>query len=1706
MGIVVNPIVAKTSPNLYAAAKSANLPQDQVSQLEQFSWTVDKNKKLNQQPLDAARKEYSTLDPDVQEKLKYLFPKAEYMVEAPDFGDYAIGALKTGFKIAASPLIGIFKAAGAYNRIINTPYLVARQATQGEGLFSMQTWTDAWDGRRIYDHGALTEAINYFGNEKVEVAKGLLAGKTPGEIISSSSGVVNQKLLDALEQSLNNPEEFRQVLDGVKYSQVSLGRDLSRAFITKDPKTSTASGDYIDGKTKNISGFIDFFYQIAVDPLTWFTGGLSSAARAGTRARQTMEAFPNATGVRQVFGDEANGVRKLWDEQLGPKVDALKNTKVPEERKAIIDDIKFNHPAYNNDVAIKMLESNDLTDSRKALEYFSAAENLPKFMAGRIDGVQYFRNGIATANTHRNLVERFGKLIENKIINPSTPDAVEKTEKLWASLLRTSPEGGLIGREATDLQKFHEGLTRKEKIRVGISKQLTRSPHGAVIKLGSDAIETANAFRITARQVMPKDMAEFMTQKFIVADQNDQIAIMKAIDYSIIERYGITGVPGGKALAEEIINTKYGLANALDETAELPVREDIAQILSKDTIVYRDGKAFKKAGSIIQPFQETNAIAALDYYMLSEYAYQAKKKKNYILSIKGATSSHFATELVNGWSLFTLFPRLGIRSAIDESMMYILTAPAKNIMDVFKRKGTVAGDIASTYSGSKSGEVLRKGIARKLGLRNPSEALDTQARYNALEKYAVSLGLDVAQMTSSERKWAQALAATDIYNQRLFGKLTDEETEHLVQALALNSQYLGAATRSITSASNITGKQAPEVAEEFLDMNEFDNLMKYLKDEFKVEKAFKGKEVEVKDLIRDNSLNGMGVQVVHFENFIKRFYGNVKAIYPSIGKNEKEYFNPAKVFFENKGLRDTSDFNKARNSLLSKIGVERNVEGVYDDVTQQAIDEVSGKFLYTVRDKVALKQFLSNRSYTTVLESQGMDDIDKARTIVESILIDMHNYFHGDSNKYNQALIDAINTKYNLITENGTNFIPGAWQKAAKLITFDEFSDLTKGFQPSTKMYTSLDINNLDNFENAYKAFGNKAMEVMDRQVTGIIRQPATMVTYLKLRKFYTQAEKEYTDKLFKAAKNRAEFKEVTFNPIDARKEAEHQAQKYFSEISISQAADEVLKFVDNPTIRSNFAISARNVGRYYRATEDFWRRILRMKDVAPTVLYRMRLAHVGLDAAGGIYEDAQGDPYVMMPMDDVIFKTVDSVVRALTPGESGFKQPMFNDFTLKLKLANPSFTPDAGLPTLSGPIGALSIIAMKNVLGMTGTPGKRLGEELDNYALGPIGDNVTVMRAIVPSSIQKLWNILPQSEKNRQEATAAMQAIAYNASQGYALDPNATAAEKAKYLKNIRLSAHNILIMRNILGLISPISPSMQESIGVPEYLKEVGITGLRPEFFDILNAITEKYKGDIQDPYELAVATFIGQNRGKLIYNVSRDVKQTNVVINKTKALKDWAISNQDLIKTYGETAFIFAPNTGDFDVSTYAWLEAAGLIENKDLETYYNDVLVAEDKQSYYDIAKTEKEFLNTSGDLDARKAIIDFSTRQRNSLKAANPLLEAALTAGGNEVGSELLMLSNLEQIVIDGKIPLDAGSKQRLAMVTSRLRQFVTLSNDQSMRELSNISEIKRKMKEDIQALINDLQASDPVLKEANRAIFKSILAYYSRDTYTVKGR
>ncbi len=1719
MAYRLNPIVAKASPNLYAAAKAANIPMDQGGQLEQFSWTVEKNKKLNTLRIDDARKEFNNLDPSAQEKLKFLFPESDYQLAEPGASNYLTGAIKTGFNVLKSPLVLLFKTAGVFNRVINTPYLLARQASQGEGLFTKESFSDAWDGRRVYDQTSLNEAADYFGVEKVEIAKGLIAGKKPGEIIASAGGQINEKLLDALEEAYNNPESFQQVMDGVKNAQVSPGRDVARAT-----------------GVQGVSGPIDFIYQIAADPLTWMTGGATAVLKAaafglknqtGTQMRKTIEQF-GVAGVKDIFQDNKDVV-KLWDDQLGPAVKRLNDETDTIAKIGIRNDIKRRFPGYNNDEAIDFLERNNVVNASRAQTVFSNVENLSMFMAGRVSGAQFFRNGIATARNQRRLTVGAQKALSN-FLNPSsgtTKEIAQSVEEISKSLVKagSTREADLIGSEIIDFTRFS-----RKNLKERVSLLLARTPQNQEIKLNvtdrSQSIKSADVFRNTARQVLPKDLSEALTVKFINSDANDQVAMLRSLDVAIMQRLGIEGTEKGALYIKNTLDAKYGTSVGVAVTEKLNVPIGFEDIVSKSGIKLEDNVTKFDSMGIIHPSQERGAISTLDYQELAQYAYEANKGKLISGLFQGATSSALSTGIVNFWSIFTLFPRLGIRSAIDEGFIYYLTAPAKDLLQYIDRKGHRMGRIAAAYSGSKSGEQLRVKIARKLRRPTPADMYDKDARLKIIADYAARNEKLPEELSSLERKFAQAEYITQALNrgidevtgkpkkgplsraEKLKGKLNDEEVQLLIQALTLNSQYLTAGTRSIAAGASLVGRQSAEVAEQLVDMSNLDVAIGLFPD---LVQGKTGRRIDTEKLDSLQALAGRGVSLVHFENFVQRFYGNTRN---NKGIAEDFYFNPVGSFVLSNGLRTARDYSGAKISLLEQVGLSKNTD-LLTRFDEDIIPTLGVKITHSVKDAEALKSFLGMTAHTSALRLQGLDDMEIAEVLIDRILLDMRQTFHGSADNFNEALFNRFKSGYDDLArqeiESGKT-IGSKAQTAAQGITFEEFEELTKGFQPKGKLFTTLEGPGISDMENAYQKLGNNMMELMDNQVTGILRQPIVMIKYLDVRKKYAEAEKQMARKLY--LDKLAEYKDkgkVIGEKVQGEilEDTRQHAQKLITEISVQEAADEILKFVDNPNVRTNFAVAVRNTGRYYRATEDFWRRVYRLKDVAPRVLYRMRLMHLGLEAAGGVYKDNNGEPYIMMPTDNVIFGVVDKAVRALGPGEESFKQPKFNEFTFRLTLANPSFSPDAGMPTLSGPIGALSVLTMKALLGKVPAT-KELSEELDNYALGDIGDGMTVMRALVPSSLQKLYSFVPKDEKDRQESTAAMQAIAYNQAfntdeqMAKYLGPNATAEDKYNYLKQIRISAHNVVVMRSIIGLFSPIAPSMQESINVPDYLKEVGITGLRPEFYDLVNAVTQKYKGDIQDPYELAVATFVGKNPGKLIYTVARNEKQTNVVIQKTKAVKSWAIQNETNVKKYGEAAWILAPHTGEFDAPTYAYLEAAGLLEDKSLERYYLDVLVAKDKQAYYDIGKEEKEFLKSTPSISARQAKIADSTRRRALLKASNPLLEATLVAGGNEVATELNMLSNLEEMIKDSSISMPVGTRQRLAMATSRIRQFVSLSNDASIREADNFADIKRSFRDELENLIASLSSGDAILTEASRAIFKSILGYYSRDTYTAK--
>jgi hypothetical protein len=290
-------------------------------------------------------------------------------------------------------------------------------------------------------------------------------------------------------------------------------------------------------------------------------------------------------------------------------------------------------------------------------------------------------------------------------------------------------------------------------------------------------------------------------------------------------------------------------------------------------------------------------------------------------------------------------------------------------------------------------------------------------------------------------------------------------------------------------------------------------------------------------------------------------------------------------------------------------------------------------------------------------------------------------------------------------------------------------------------------------------------------------------------------------------------------------------------------------------------------------------------------------------------------------------------------------------------------------------------------------------------------------------------------------------------------------------------------------------------ETKGVPDYIKDTGITSLRSEFFDILNGVSAANKGEVQDPYEEALATFTGKYPGKLIYTVSRDDKQTRVLIKNTDQLKSWGIQNENMIKQYGEAAYIFAPQVGDFNASTYNYIQSAGLVKSKSLEKYYDDLLVAEDKQRYYDIARLEKKQLSSMSDPVARANTIAAATAARNALKAANPLLTPALIGQGNNIGSEQVMMENVEQIISSPNTNVDPDTRKRMYLAIKMMREFIAFATNPQLQSVSNATDIKRERKLQIEADLRELMLGNAYLTEANRAIFKSILNFYSRDSY-----
>jgi hypothetical protein len=146
--------------------------------------------------------------------------------------------------------------------------------------------------------------------------------------------------------------------------------------------------------------------------------------------------------------------------------------------------------------------------------------------------------------------------------------------------------------------------------------------------------------------------------------------------------------------------------------------------------------------------------------------------------------------------------------------------------------------------------------------------------------------------------------------------------------------------------------------------------------------------------------------------------------------------------------------------------------------------------------------------------------------------------------------------------------------------------------------------------------------------------------------------------------------------------------KRELAQIVEERAIAQVVAYVDNPLIRSQISFSLRNFSRFYRAQEDFYRRVYRVVKYNPEAIQRAALTFDGVAHSGWVQEDDQGQLYFVYPGVEPMYKAVQGVLAALGVPQD-FKVPFPVQFGGAVKMLTPSLNPDSILPSFAGPAAA---------------------------------------------------------------------------------------------------------------------------------------------------------------------------------------------------------------------------------------------------------------------------------------------------------------------------------------------------------------------------------------------------------------------------------
>lgn len=729
--------------------------------------------------------------------------------------------------------------------------------------------------------------------------------------------------------------------------------------------------------------------------------------------------------------------------------------------------------------------------------------------------------------------------------------------------------------------------------------------------------------------------------------------------------------------------------------------------------------------------------------------------------------------------------------------------------------------------------------------------------------------------------------------------------------------------------------------------------------------------------------------------------------------------------------------------------IDRN--GIIGKIAAEHIDDPA-----LAVDKIV--EFLSTKEGDALFRRYERAQVQDVRQFAIDRYMHVRNVLVGDDGELIPELVDLVRKK----RDDGTSLI------SAADIRPEDLSDLVDKL-PTRIMGYKAKSTSKKNLANWLEMFFDEGFRVADRQVATLSREPATYAYNLFYRKRFADAEKRHVQKL------------LADNPQMSPTVAELIAARKYSFISNEMALNRVGGFIDNPNVRSNFAYSMRNLARYYRATEDFWRRVRRA--TSPESIVRLRMASEGLDNAGFIHEDDQGEKYFVMPVDEIMYQVYSPIVEVLT-GEKP-KQMMPVKFTGKIKMLTPSLDPESALPTFSSPFMSVAVSLLAPILP------EEYADDATRTLLGSKAEGQTLADALAPSILRRTWQVVSSSTggMNEQIHSAAMKSIAFYAANGMAPGSDAKPAEREQFIRDVKATARNIVAVRNLLGIFSPVSPGMADIQGIPSDILDQGFTSFKAEFNELVGA---EFAAGNADAFNSALSKWTKLYPGRLVYTVSETQMNTVGAVKKTKQAQAWVQENRPLVDKYRQASVFLMPQNAGFDWDAYAFMKREGYLESKTLEKFMEDVANVADENAYFDIAdKYDTMMANSVSSGNVSNIRLQKETEQRAFLEA-RPYLKLKLEKSQAERPVELKRqtLQEMRELISSGK-----GSGPALDTIRQMINEFdrVNLVIGNIVGQTDGEIAARKSIRNDAAARIQDIAGINPNALAFYNAILKRLL-------------